>query len=141
MTDRDKALREVAALVSAVLRYAPAALEAEIYPVAFLLGTGGHAGPETVERALREALGLTDEACELLSARNGTRCTEPSAVRLTGACPHGHLTERRVCEGHRAAEEPLWCRACYRLPDPGDHKCPVTLIGAEAVQAAGTEGQ
>lgn len=140
MTDHDTALRKVAALVSAVLRDAPAALEAEIYPVAFLLGTGGHAGPETVERALREALGLAEGACELVSARHGIPCAQPAAVRLTGACQHGHVAERQVCEGHRTPEEPLWCRACYRLPEPSDHKCPVVFFDAEAAQAAGTTG-
>lgn len=58
MTDHDTALREVAALVSAALQYGPPALEAEIYPVAFRLGTAD-TGPETVERLLRAELGLT----------------------------------------------------------------------------------
>jgi hypothetical protein len=51
MTDRDTALREVAALVSAVLRNGPPALEAEIRPVALRLGL---VGPDAIEKLLRE---------------------------------------------------------------------------------------
>jgi hypothetical protein len=79
--------------------------------------------------------------CELVTARGGIPCPQPAVTRLTGTCPCGHVTERGVCEGHRTPGKPLWCRACYRLPEGATHKCPVDLIPAGAVARAVTPGQ
>jgi hypothetical protein len=148
VTDRDTALREVAALVSAVLRYGPPALEAEIYPVAFLLGTGALAGPETVERLLRRELGLEErkddcgEACQATGTPSGTACGKPSAGLYRAACAHGHVRERRLCAGHASPEEGLWCRDCFELGGAGWHMCDVTpVLVSEAVARAVTPGQ
>ena len=64
------------------------------------------------------------------TARRGAACKNSAVIRLTGACEHGHVAEREVCEEHRTPGEPLWCRACYRLPGTGAHECPVTFAGA-----------
>jgi hypothetical protein len=98
MTDHDAALREVAALVSAVLRDGTPALEAEIYPVAFRLGTGAVGSPETVERLLRRELGLgakclcgigpgaPSEVIPLACPVHGTPCDECGGLE---ACKPG----------------------------------------------------
>jgi len=99
--------------------------------IAERLGLGEDDSPEAVAQVLREALGLpSNRTCELMTARGGVRCTRPAVTRLTGACLHGHVAERWVCEDDRVPEEPLWCRACYRLPEPEAHECPVTLFPA-----------
>lgn len=94
MTDRDTALRKVAALVSAALRNGPPALENELYPVAFLLGAEALAGPEAAEKALRQALGLC--LC-------GISPGAPSEV-IPPACPvHGIPCE--YCGGVESCKE------------------------------------
>lgn len=96
--------------------------------IAELIGLDPEAGPEAAEKALRAPLGLAAETCELVAAPCGTSCARPAVTRLTGTCPHGHVAERQVCEDHGTPEEPLWCRVCYRLPEPGAHECPVALL-------------
>jgi hypothetical protein len=82
MTDHDTALREVAALVWAGLRYAPEALEAQIRPIADRLGLGEDDGTEVVAAELRKALGLKTCLC-------GISPGAPSEV-IPPACPvHG----------------------------------------------------
>ncbi len=84
MSDHGAALREVAALVSAALRYGHPATEAELYPVASRLGLGEGDGPVTAEVMLRRALGLPACRCAIAG----------TAEVLPFACPvHGSPCE------------------------------------------------
>lgn len=104
MNDHDTALREVAALVAAVLRKGPPALEAEIRPVAERLGDGAAEG---AERLLREALGLKSRDCVISGGDllpftcpvHGVPCDEcgglESCEDWCGADPAGTVTNLR----------------------------------------------
>jgi hypothetical protein len=78
VADHDAALREVAALVSAVLRNSPPALGAEIRPVASRLGND--ARPEAVENLLRE----TAATCLCGISRGAPRKVTPYACPVHG---------------------------------------------------------
>lgn len=91
--ERDAALRAVAALVSAALRYGHPGMEEELYPAALRLGLGPDATPETAERALKEILGLRSCRCTIDDAPGdpaGTltdlRSGEPRTVFRDGDC-------------------------------------------------------
>jgi hypothetical protein len=102
--------------------------------VTLRLGIDEDDSAEAAAGVLREALGLPPGGtCELVSLRHGTPCTQPAVVRLTGTCACCGTTRRRACEEHRMPEAPWWCNACYRLPEPDGHKCPVTLLPAGQV--------
>ena len=141
MAEKYDPLPDLAKLLAAALR---AGRDGAAYAdrIAERLGLGEDDSAEVVAGVLREALGLAvTGACELVPLKGGTACAHAAVVRLTGACLHGHVAERLVCQEHRTPGEPLWCRACYRLPEPGAHKCPVALFpaGASTAQAVREE--
>jgi hypothetical protein len=57
--DADAAVREIAALVAAVVTRGPAALDSQLAPVMDRLGIGPGASPAEAEARIRQALGLT----------------------------------------------------------------------------------
>jgi hypothetical protein len=141
MPDNYDLLPDLARLLDAALRAGWSALP-YVDRLAEGLGLGPSGGPEEAERLLRAALGMPPAGtCELVRTGDGTCCAEPAVVRLTGACLHGHVAERQVCEGHKVPGEPLWCRTCYQQAAPDAHRCPVVLFPAGAARAAGTENR
>lgn len=108
MTDHDTALREVAELVSAVLRYAPEALEAEMRPVEARLS---RLVPEEVEKLLRQSLAVC--LC-------GITPGAPSEV-IPVACPV-HGTPCEDCGGFEECKENCG-EACQATGTPSGTVC------------------
>lgn len=126
MADADEALREVAALVAAVLAYGPSRLEADLAPVAKRLSLGVGASPQEAEARLRQVLGLDEDG-----ALDGDCPADVLRVRIHAHLKlHPGLTARETASalgaGEQAVRRLLYAMEYDGEAEPDDDEDPAT---------------